>query len=136
MTSVALMTIVGLLLAGIPLPIPLGILAGLLTFVEYLGAVVSAVPALLVALAQNPTDAVWVLLVFTIAHLVEGYLLTPLITQGTVRFPPAFTLGFQLLFGALFGVVGLTFATPMAVIGTVIIRKIYVEDHVRDGSSS
>jgi predicted PurR-regulated permease PerM len=127
MASVAILTTAGLMIAGIPLPIPLGVVAGLFTFVEYLGAVVSAIPALLVALAQKPTDALWVLLVFTVAHVIEGYLLTPLITRGTVHFPPAFTLGFQLLFGAIFGVVGLTFATPVAVIGTVVVRKLYVE---------
>jgi predicted PurR-regulated permease PerM len=127
MASVAILTTIGLMIAHIPLAVPLGIVAGLFTFVEYLGAVVSAVPALLVAVAQKPSDALWVVVVFTVAHLVEGYLLTPLITRGTVRFPPAFTLGFQLLFGAIFGVVGLTFATPVAVIGTVIVRKVYIE---------
>jgi predicted PurR-regulated permease PerM len=77
MASVAVITSVGLKLAGIPLPISLGFLAGLFTFIEYLGAVASAVPAILVALSQKPTDALWVILVFTVAHVVEGYLLTP-----------------------------------------------------------
>jgi predicted PurR-regulated permease PerM len=120
------------MIANIPLPIPLGVLAGLFTFVEYLGAVVSAVPAVLVALAQKPSDALWVIVVFAIAHVIEGYLLTPVITRGTVRFPPAFTLGVQLFFGAIFGVVGLTFATPVTVIGTVLVKKLYVEDHLGD----
>jgi predicted PurR-regulated permease PerM len=136
MMSVAILTTVGLMFAGIPLPIPLGVLAGLFTFVEYLGAIVSAVPALLVALAQKPTDALWVLVVFAVAHLVEGYFLTPIITRGTVRFPPAFTLGVQLFFGAIFGVVGLTFATPVTVIGAVLVKKLYVEDHLSDHAAS
>jgi predicted PurR-regulated permease PerM len=136
MASVALITAIGLLLARIPLPIALGIFAGLCTFVEYLGAVVSAVPAVLVALAQKPTDALWVIAIFTIAHVIEGYLLTPFITRGTVRFPPAFTLAVQLLFGAIFGVVGLTFATPVAVIAAVIVKKIYVEDYLGDQRTS
>jgi predicted PurR-regulated permease PerM len=135
MLSVAIITAIGLAIARIPLPIPLGVLAGLFTFVEYLGAIVSAVPAVLVALGQKPTDALWVILVFGVAHVVEGYLLTPVITRGTVRFPPAFTLGVQLLFGAIFGVVGLTFATPVTVIGTVLIKKLYVEDHLGDRTS-
>jgi len=70
--------------------------------------------------------------VFTIAHIVEGYVLTPFITRGTVRFPPAFTLGFQLLLGGLFGVAGLTFATPVAVIGVIFVKKLYVEDYLGD----
>jgi len=132
MVSVAVITAVGLRIAGIPLAISLGLVAGLLTFIEYLGAVVSFIPAALIALAQKPGDVLWVLLVFTIAHIVEGYVLTPFITRGTVRFPPAFTLGFQLLLGGLFGVAGLTFATPVAVIGVIFVKKLYVEDYLGD----
>jgi predicted PurR-regulated permease PerM len=132
MASVAIITAVGLKLAGIPLSISLGFLAGLFTFVEYLGAVASAVPAILVAMAQRPSDALWVILVFTIAHVVEGYLLTPFITRGTVRFAPAFTLAMQVLFGSIFGVVGLTFATPVVVIAAVVVEKLYIEDFLGD----
>jgi predicted PurR-regulated permease PerM len=134
MSSVAVITAIGLRIAGIPLAIPLGLVAGLLTFVEYLGAVLSFAPAALIALAQKPSDVLWVALVFTIAHVVEGYVLTPFITRGTVRFPPAFTLGFQLLLGALFGVLGLTFATPVAVIAVSFVQKLYVEDYLGDRS--
>jgi predicted PurR-regulated permease PerM len=136
MASVAVITTVGLVLAKVPLPIPLGILAGVFTFVEYLGAVVSAIPAVLVALGQGPTSALWVVVVFTVAHVIEGYLLTPALTRGTVRFPPAFTLAVQLLLGAFFGVAGLTFATPLAVVGTVVVKKLYVEDHLADKARS
>jgi predicted PurR-regulated permease PerM len=136
MASVAILTAVGLALAKVPLPIPLGLMAGVFTFVEYLGAVVSAIPAVLVALAQSPTAAFWVVVVFTVAHVIEGYVLTPALTRGTVRFPPAFTLGVQLLLGAFFGVAGLTFATPLAVICVVVVKKFYVEDYLGDSARS
>jgi predicted PurR-regulated permease PerM len=109
-------------------------MAGLFTFVEYLGAVVSAIPAVLIALAHEPRSAIWVVVVFTVAHVIEGYLLTPFITRGTVRFPPAFTLAVQVLLGALFGVAGLTFATAVAVIVVLLVEKLYVEDVLGDRS--
>jgi predicted PurR-regulated permease PerM len=132
MASVAVLTAVGLLLAGIPLAIPLGIMAGLFTFIEYVGAVVSAVPAVAIGLQKGALGALWVVVIFVIAHIVEGYLMTPVITRGTVRFPPAFTLGVQLLFGSIFGVMGLTFATPVTVVAVMLIENLYVEDRLGD----
>ncbi len=58
------------------------------------------------------------LLLFTLAHLIEGYLLTPILTRQSLRFPPAFTLAIQVLLGAFYGLVGLALATPVAVVVT------------------
>jgi predicted PurR-regulated permease PerM len=99
----------------VPLALLLGLLAGLLTFIEYLGAIISAIPPLLLALAQDPITALWVLILFTGLHIVEGYLITPLLVRNAVRFPPAITLGGQALFGVLLGPLGLTFSTPLLV---------------------
>ena len=101
-------------------------MAGLLTFIEYLGAVASAVPAILLALTVSPLHAVWVVLLFTGVHVVEGYVLTPLISRQSVHIPPAYTLAVQLVLGGLFGVIGLTFATPSCVIGVILIQRLYV----------
>jgi predicted PurR-regulated permease PerM len=105
----------------------LGALAGLLTFVEYLGAFVSAAPAMLVAFTRGPTHALWVAVLFTVAHILEGYVLTPLLVRTTVRFPPAYTLAAQAVLGSIYGVPGLTFATPILIVGTVLVKKLYLE---------
>jgi predicted PurR-regulated permease PerM len=116
MAFVGVFSGIGLWLLGVPVALGLGIVAGLLTFVEYLGAVVSAVPAALLALTMGPLEVVWVLLLYLGVHIIEGYVLTPLIARQAVRFPPAYTLAAQLVFGGLFGVLGLTFATPLCVV--------------------
>lgn len=100
----------------VPLAFPLAVLAGLLTFVEYVGAFASAVPPILLALTQSPTRAVSVALVFAVLHVIEGYVLTPLLAKTAVRFPPATTLASQALLSALLGALGLTFATPLLVV--------------------
>ena len=107
---------VAFLLLGVPLAIPLAVLAGLLTFVEYIGAVASAIPAILLALSQGPLTALWVAITYTGLHIVEGYVLTPLLARNAVRIPPATTLVGQALFGALVGSLGLTFSTPLLVV--------------------
>jgi len=119
MAFVGVFSGIGLWLLGVPVALGLGIVAGLLTFVEYLGAIVSAVPAALLALTLGPLQLVWVLLLYLGVHIVEGYVLTPLIARQAVSFPPAYTLAAQLVFGGLFGVLGLTFATPLCVVFVV-----------------
>jgi predicted PurR-regulated permease PerM len=107
----------------VPLALPLAVLAGLLTFVEYVGAFASAVPPILLAFSQSPTHALWVALVFAALHIIEGYVLTPLLARTAVRFPPASTLASQAVFSALLGPMGLTFATPLMIVGVTALQE-------------
>jgi predicted PurR-regulated permease PerM len=107
---------VAFLVLHVPLAFPLALLAGLLTFVEYIGAFASAAPPILLALSESPTRALWVAIVFTVLHVIEGYVLTPLLAKTAVRFPPATTLASQAILSALLGPLGLTFATPLMVV--------------------
>jgi predicted PurR-regulated permease PerM len=110
---------IAFLLLHVPLAIPLAVLAGLLTFVEYFGAIASAIPAVLLAFSEGPLNALWVGVVFTGLHVIEGYVLTPLLAKNAVRLPPALTLVGQAVFGALVGAIGLTFSTPLLVVAVV-----------------
>lgn len=105
---------------GVPLAIPLAVLAGLLTFVEYIGAVASAIPAVLLGFTHSALTAFWVGIVFVGIHVIEGYLLTPLLARNTVRLPPAATLVGQSLLGALVGPIGITFSTPLLVVAVAV----------------
>jgi predicted PurR-regulated permease PerM len=101
----------------VPLAMSLAVLAGLLTFIEYVGAVLSAIPPVLLAFTHSPTAALAVLIVFAFLHLIEGYVLTPLLARASVRFPPALTLAGQVVFATLVGPLGLTFSTPLLIVG-------------------
>ncbi|MGH7440264.1 MAG: AI-2E family transporter [Polyangiaceae bacterium] len=126
MVSVGAIVTLGLYVMKIPLAGILGVLAGWLTFVEYLGAVASAAPALLLAISRGTPYVAAVAVLFTIAHLIEGYVLTPLLIRATVRIPPAYTLSAQVVMGSVFGVLGLTLATPVTIVLTVLVRDLYV----------
>ena len=128
MAFVGVATTIGLYLLHVPLAVSLGILAGVLAFVEYVGAVASALPPLLLALSLSPGKALGVVFLFLGVHLVEGYVLTPLLARRAVHFPPAYTLAAQTLFGALFGALGLTFATPTCVVAATLVELLYVQD--------
>ncbi len=118
----------GLLLVGEPAPLALGTLAGLLTFVPYFDALAASVPAILVALTVGPTTALWVAGVFLICHLIEGYIVSPLIQNRAVHLPPAISLMSMTVMGALFGPLGLVLATPLAATILVLVQEFYVVD--------
>jgi predicted PurR-regulated permease PerM len=122
----------GLLILGIPLAGTLGGLAGVLTFIPNIGPIVSTVPPLLLALAISPERALAVALLVWGVHGIEGFFVTPIVEQRTVKLPPAVTIGVQLLLGAVSGGIGVALAAPLAAAGLVLVRGIYVEDVLGD----
>lgn len=116
MIAVGLLSFIGLWLLDVSLAVILGVLAGLLTFIPYVGPILAAIPAVLIAFAQNPLLALYVILLYCGVHLLEGYLITPFIEQKTVSIPPALTIMGQILLYVLVGGVGLALASPLIVV--------------------
>ncbi|KIZ43190.1 permease [Rhodopseudomonas palustris] len=128
MVIVAVLVGVGLFLLGVPMAPTLALLAGLLNFVPYVGALAGAVPAILVALAQSPSLALWVALLFICVQTLEGNVIAPLIQRRTISLLPALTILSQTVLGTLFGAVGLVVATPLTAAMMTAVRMIYIED--------
>jgi predicted PurR-regulated permease PerM len=127
MTAVGVGTGIGLWIIGVPLPVTLALIAGSLGFVPNIGPVVSAVPAVLLAITIDATHAVYVLILYLAINLADGYGLTPWVQKRAVSVPPALILTSQVVFGALWGVLGVTLATPTLACLLVMTRKLYVE---------
>ena len=128
MTVVGFLTATGLLLVGAPLALILGVIAGLLSFIPFLGPILSAVPAILVGLTESPKVALWVVLVFAVVQFIESNLLTPLIERRAVTMPPAFVVAGQFLMAVLLGFYGVLLATPLIVLFTVLVQMLYIQD--------
>jgi predicted PurR-regulated permease PerM len=122
MILVGVLTLVGLSLLHVSLAVILAFIAGILTFIPYVGAILASIPAILVAFAQSPLKAVWVGLLYLGIHMVDGYLITPSIEQRTVSIPPALTILAQLLLVVLVGGLGLALATPLAVVAIALLQ--------------
>jgi predicted PurR-regulated permease PerM len=128
MSVVGLLVGAGLWLIGIPSALALGILAGILEFIPLAGPIIAAIPALLIALADGPQTALWVLGLYIVVQQIEGNLLQPIVQQHAVDLP-AFVLIFSLLgFAMLFGVPGIILAAPLAVVGYVLVKRLYVQE--------
>ncbi|WP_165837059.1 AI-2E family transporter [Phenylobacterium hankyongense] len=128
MLTMGVLTAIGAVLLGLPAPLALGLLSGIAEFVPIVGAAVSALPALLLAVTLGPQTVAWTLLFYVSVHQFEGHVLIPLIQRRVVSVPPALTLFSVLAFGLLFGALGVVFATPLAVVLLVIVRRLYLHE--------
>jgi predicted PurR-regulated permease PerM len=132
MVMIGASTTLGLWLIGVPLALALGIIAGLLEIIPYIGPWISAIPALLMALLLSPYHVLATGALYLGLHILEGYILSPLIQRGVVLLPPAFTLVMQVILGDLFGFLGLFVAAPLTVSLVVIFKMLYVKDTLGD----
>jgi predicted PurR-regulated permease PerM len=135
MILVGLLTSLGLFLLGLPFILTLGLIAAILTFIPYIGPIISVVPAALVAVVQSPILALYVVILYLAIHLVEGYVITPLIQKRTVSLPPTLTLLSQGAMATLLGPMGLVLASPLAATTMVIIKTLYIEDTLGNSHS-
>jgi predicted PurR-regulated permease PerM len=106
---------VGVLLAvgGVPMAALLGIITGLLAFLPNIGAIISGILIVLAGFSNGVNSGLWAVGVYLVVQTVDGYLVVPYVARKTVDLAPALVLSTQLLFGALFGIMGLALADPM-----------------------
>jgi predicted PurR-regulated permease PerM len=136
MIVVGALTGLGLWLLGVDYALVLAVIAGVLTAVPYVGPIAAAIPAILVALMQSGSLALWVLGLYWAVQLVENYLVTPLAQQRAADLPPVVSIMSVMLLGALFGVLALIVATPLAVAVLTAVRMLYIEDVLGDRSAA
>jgi len=117
---------VGLALLGVPVAPALGFISGLLEFVPFFGAIASALLSILVAFAQGPQQALYVALFFLVIQQLEGNVVIPFVQRWAVHLPPVLSLLAVVVFGALFGVPGVVFGTPLMVVTLVLVDRLYV----------
>ena len=132
MLTVGSLTCIALLVLGVPMPFTLGILAGLISFVPTIGAFLAIAPALLFTIPQGMGQVAAVLVCYTVIQLLENNVITPLVMQQAVSIPPAFVLLMQLAMGMLIGGLGVAFAVPLAAAGSVLLKRLYVQDVLGD----
>jgi predicted PurR-regulated permease PerM len=132
MLAIGAVTTVVLLLLGVKAAIALGIIAGLLEFVPYVGPILSAVPAIGMALVDGPEKALYVALAYTAIQQLEGVVLQPLLMKEGLELPPVLTILGQALFALVFGFLGLLLAVPLLATVMIPVKMLYVRDVVGD----
>ena len=101
---------------GIEATFALGLMGGLLCFIPFVGAVLAAIPATLVALTQGPAYAASVILMYVGVHLIEGNFMTPMVQAEATSLPPVLAILSTVAFSLLFGPLGVLLAAPLTLL--------------------
>ncbi|PTU32875.1 AI-2E family transporter [Stenotrophobium rhamnosiphilum] len=126
MASLAAIYSIGLSIVGLKLALVIGIGAGLVSFVPYLGAISGFVAAIVAILVQtgDPWQCGWVGLVFFIGQMAEGSFLTPNLVGDRIGLHPVTVIFAVMAGGTLFGFVGVLLALPAAAVLAVAARHL------------
>lgn len=125
MAVIGVLSTVAFFLIGLPGALFLGLLAGLLGFVPYLGPVISFVPPLLLALTMGPTTVLLVAVAYAAVQGAESYMITPLIMNEAASLHPAAVIAGVTVLGTAFGVLGALLAVPTIVTCGVLVDELW-----------
>ena len=117
----------GLYLIGLDSGLLIGFIAGLVSFVPYLGAIVGVSAAIIASLIQygDISHLLWVGLVFIIGQAIESYVLTPKLVGDRIGLHPVMVIFSIMAFGKLFGFIGVLLALPSAAVLNVWMKYAY-----------
>jgi len=118
---------IGLWITGLDLALLIGMLAGLVSFVPYLGSIVGIVMACVAALVQfhELINLVPVVIVFMIGQALEGMVLTPMLVGDKIGLHPVAVMFAVMAGGQLFGFLGILLALPVASVIMVLLRHVH-----------
>ena len=127
MVIVGILTGLGLWILGVPLALSLGFIAFLFAFVPFIGPLLSAIPAVMIALLEGVDTALYVVILYILVQSLESYFITPWVQNRTVFIPLTLLITGQVLMGFLVGIVGILIATPLILVLILLVQILYVE---------
>jgi predicted PurR-regulated permease PerM len=126
--SLEILGLVGIFPAGKDYAVFFGAFYGLMEFIPYIGPIIGPIPAVLVALFENPISAVWLIVLFVALQQLEGHVVAPQVFRISLRINPIIIILALLIGFKLYGVVGSLVALPvLAVIRQTVI---YLRRHL------
>jgi len=115
------MATIALLIIDVPFALLLGVIAGIFEALPFVGPILGAIPAVLVALLSDPASAIWVVVSFFAIQQVENLILVPRISGESVKLHPAMVMVVLVVGNELAGFLGMLVAVPI----TAVIRDVF-----------
>ncbi|MCH8845722.1 MAG: AI-2E family transporter [Proteobacteria bacterium] len=127
MLALAVLYSVGLWIVGLEFFLLIGMLAGLVSFVPYLGFIVGIGVAGIAGFMQfhDIIHLVYILIVFGVGQIIEGMVLSPLLVGDRIGLHPVAVIFAVMAGGQLFGIVGVLVALPVAAVIVVLLRHVH-----------
>lgn len=123
--AVGIMFWIGFSIVGLDFALTLGIFAGLMNLVPYLGSFIAMIPAVIVAIVDSPFMLLTVLIVFSVEQVLEGRVISPQILGNTLKIHPINIIFLLLVAGRLFGVMGVILGIPGYAVIKIIVSRTF-----------
>ena len=123
--AVAIMFIIGFSVIGLNYSVTLGILAGFLNLVPYVGSALATIPAIILALVDGPKMLIAVIIVFIIEQTIEGKFISPLVLGSQLDIHPVTIIFVLLSAGKIFGIMGVILGIPFYAAMKVIVTHLF-----------
>ena len=124
--EIGILSFIGLLLVGVEYSLLLGLIAGIFGVIPFIGAILGALPAIVVAFLQEPRLALWAVLVFVVVQQIDNIIFSPRIMGRSVALHPAIIMVAIVVGTSLFGALGAIIAVPLTAVLRDIIQYIYI----------
>ena len=124
--AVGALATVGLLLLGVPFFAVLGLVAGIFEILPFIGPIIGAVPAVLVAVIERPILGLWTLILFVVIQQVENAVLVPRISGKAVELHPALIVLVLIVGSQVAGLAGAILAVPLTAILRDVFKYLYL----------
>lgn len=125
---IGVITWIALTILGIPFALPLALIAGFLEIVPTLGPIISAVPAVIVAMTISPTMALVVVALYIVIQAMENHLLVPKIMEKAVGLHPLIIIGGVMIGANLLGVIGALLSIPFMSMIFLIYKSVFTKN--------
>ena len=127
MTVTGILVTTGLAILHVPLAGALGIIAALLAFIPNIGAFLAAAPAVVLAFVAGPKIALAVVAMYVIVHILDDFIISPVVERRVVKLPPILTLVAQLLLAIAAGAFGMMLAAPLVAMSIVVVKRLWID---------
>ena len=121
---VGVLAYIGYLIIGMPFAFLLAIIIAVTNIIPYIGPLIGAAPAILLALTVSPMMALKVTVVNLVIQQLEGNVISPYLIGRSLKLHPMLIIFALLLGGEIFGLLGLILAIPVVAVGKVILQHV------------
>lgn len=129
----AIVVFIGMMALGIPYPLVIGLLAGLVEMVPILGPIIGAVPPALLGLTQSSGVMLKVIVFYIIVQQLDSHLIMPKLMGSIINVHPVAIILGVLVGGHLYGIVGMMVAVPLLAVLQVILKHMWFYERYKSG---
>jgi predicted PurR-regulated permease PerM len=131
MCTIGVLVYIGLMILHVEFALPIALIAGALEIIPNIGPIISAIPAVLIALSVSPLFALSVVALYIVVQQVENNIIVPIIMKRSIGFSPIVSILAIMIGGRLAGVTGAILAVPVLIVCQVLVNKLFIEPSSR-----